>query len=196
MTSPPRHLKNSVACKHCGELKVPGGALVAHERACGTGGKTSTRRRRSRYREIFFAYNGPGPYDCYFKCGEPVKFQEVIVHHIDEDFTNDEPFNLAPAHRTCHNGHHFAELWATRREELMASPTRGNYGPRPEEYKKRMSEQHKSKGHRPTPEAIEKARLANTGKTRSEEARRNISQGRKAAKERRNAQQEVMPNGE
>jgi hypothetical protein len=196
MTSAPRRLKNSSPCKHCGELKVPGGALVAHERACGTGGKTSTRRRRTRYREVFFAYNGPGPYECYFNCGSVVEFHEIVVHHIDEDFTNDIHTNLSGAHRTCHNGHHFTELWATRREELMSSPTRGNYGPKSEEQKKMLSEGHKRKGYRPTAEAIEKARIVNTGKTRSEETRRKISEGRKAAKERRNAQKGVMPNGD
>lgn len=151
-------LANSKECSHCGEYFVPGGAYASHTQSCASGGKK--RRKRTRYRELFFAHNGPGPYICYFGCGEPVTFQEVIVHHTDDDFTNDSITNLAPAHRVCHNGHHFTELWAERREELLGSPTRGNRKPHSEETKRKISETKKARSQAPTQEARDKAALA------------------------------------
>lgn len=58
---------------------------------------------RSRY--TFFAAYGFGPYECFF-CREPVPFESVWVHHIDEDQGNDHPYNLAASHPPCHNGFH------------------------------------------------------------------------------------------
>jgi hypothetical protein len=58
-----------------------------------------------KYREIFFAHNGTGPYPCRF-CAEEVSMEEVLVHHVDDDHTNGAPENLAAAHRICHTGHH------------------------------------------------------------------------------------------
>ena len=169
-------LTNSVACKYCGELKVPGGALVSHEKACANGG--SKKRRRSKYREIFFAHNGPGPYICFF-CQQNVIFDEVIVHHVNHNETDNRLENLKPCHRLCHNGYHFKELWKENPEKLMSSETRGHRVPHSEETRKNLSESHKNKGHRPSDEAIEKAASVNRGKPRSEETKRKISEGHK-----------------
>jgi hypothetical protein len=57
------------------------------------------------YREVF-AHNGPGPYTCYFGCGEQVTMEEVNVHHIDENRDNAAPSNLAAAHESCHMRKH------------------------------------------------------------------------------------------
>jgi len=79
-------------------------------------------RYRQKYREIFFAYNGPGPYKCEF-CKEDVMFTEVLVHHCDEDISNNIPENLKAAHRRCHGRHHMknpkelAKLAANKRKE-------------------------------------------------------------------------------
>lgn len=100
-----------------------------HVRACGNG-----KRRRTNYREIFFAYNGPGPYSCFF-CQESVTMLEVIVHHIDEDHTNDAIDNLSPAHGGCHAGHHFSDLWARNRKTMSEHPTRGHRTPHSQETK-------------------------------------------------------------
>jgi len=170
------------ACRHCGEFIVRGGALASHERACANGG--SERRRRSRYREMFFAANGMGPYACWF-CGGEVTFALVVVHHIDGDHTNDVVSNLTAAHRSCHNGHHFKELWAERRDEMSQKLSERPRNPWSEEAKKRMSEHHKAAGHRPSPEAVAKAIELNRGSTRSPEVRKNISEGRKRAAEKR-----------
>lgn len=169
-------LVNSIPCKYCGELKVPGGALIAHEKACANGG--SKRRRRSQYREIFFAHNGAGPYECFF-CSEPVQFQEVIVHHEDHNEINNDLTNLKPCHRLCHNSHHFKDLWATNKEELLSSETRGHRVPHSEETKSQISEGHKQKGHRPSDDAIAKAAELNRGKPRSAEVRAKISESHK-----------------
>lgn len=151
-------LRNSQECPHCSDFFVPGGAYASHVNACADGGKT--RRKRTRYRELFFAHNGAGPYECYFQCGSLVTFDEVIVHHKDDDFTNDAVANLAPAHRVCHNGHHFKELWAERRPELLASQTRGHRTPHSEETRRKISETKKSRGQAPTQDARDKALLA------------------------------------
>lgn len=65
-----------------------------------------------RPREIFFAYNGPGPYGCCF-CDEPVSLQDwgnhgaaLSIHHVDEDRGNNGVENLAPCHKRCHTRHH------------------------------------------------------------------------------------------
>lgn len=57
------------------------------------------------YVYVFFAHNGPGPYDCCF-CETPVTMDEVVVHHDDEDRSNDDPSNLKPAHVSCHHTYH------------------------------------------------------------------------------------------
>jgi len=176
-------------CSFCGEYFVPGGALYSHEKACANGG--AKRRRRTKYREIFFANNGPGPYTCSF-CEKPAIFDEVIVHHQDHDETNNDLTNLKACHRICHNSHHFKDLWSEKSDELLASKTRGHRVPHSEETKRRMSAENKTKGYRPKPEAIAKAAEVNRGTPRSAETRAKISEGhkrRKAAK----AAQEVMP---
>lgn len=67
----------------------------------------------SRYTEIFYAYNGPGPYPCYL-CKEDVftpwdrkhdpknRVDELTIHHIDNDHHNNSPENLTAMHGGCH----------------------------------------------------------------------------------------------
>ena len=57
------------------------------------------------YREIFFAYNGPGPWPCDF-CKKEVLAVDLDIHHRDGDHSNDNPENLVAAHRSCHASHH------------------------------------------------------------------------------------------
>ena len=57
---------------------------------------------RQIHREVFFAFNGPGPYPC-FGCGEELSFyEEFCIHHIDEDHENNIPENLTVMHAGCH----------------------------------------------------------------------------------------------
>jgi hypothetical protein len=69
-------------------------------------------RRSYVYVRVFFAHNGPGPYEC-FACGEEVELPEVTVHHLDHNPFNNDLANLAPAHKACHSGYHSRERWAT-----------------------------------------------------------------------------------
>lgn len=63
------------------------------------------------YREIFFAHNGMGPFDCVF-CGEaadptiPWSRKALVVHHQDENPQNNEVQNLVAAHHGCHVSAH------------------------------------------------------------------------------------------
>lgn len=168
---------NEAVCKHCGRTVIRGGALVAHEKSCASGGPK--KRQRTRYREIFFAYNGVGPYACYF-CGDDVSFDSIVVHHIDENETNNSVENLVATHRVCHNGHHFKTLWKEKRDQMLASPTRGHRTKHSEATKNNLSKTMKEKGHKPSEEARELARLVNTGSHRSEETKLKISRAHKA----------------
>lgn len=187
-----RVLKNSIPCRFCGVLKVPGGALVSHERSCGSGGPI--KRKRSQYRELFFAHNGVGPYKCSFDCGSLVLFEEAVIHHKNGDHTDNSIDNLEAAHRLCHNGHHLRELWNDRRDDMLSGEARGHRVPHSEETKKQISDKKKSLDQKPSDEAREKARLKNLGTPRSEETKKRISNGHKARRALR--AQEVMPHGE
>lgn len=178
---------NSIPCKHCGELKVPGGALAAHEKSCNNGG--SKKRKRTKYRELFLAHNGVGPYTCYFDCKIKVLFEELIVHHVDGNHTNNDLKNLVPCHRICHNSYHFKELWSEKKDVLLESDTRGHRVPHSEETKKYISESHKANGVAPTKEAIQKAAKVNTGSKRSKLAKDKMS---KYAKNRTREHQEKL----
>lgn len=63
------------------------------------------RAQERKYREIFFAHNGPGPYTC-DECGEEVDFWTVLIHHKNHDENDHRLENLVPAHRGCHTAHH------------------------------------------------------------------------------------------
>lgn len=148
--------------------------MASHVKACTSPGGLK-KRRRSRYREIFFAHNGPGPYSCFFECGKEVTFEEVIVHHVDHDESNNSIDNLVPAHRSCHNQYHFTILWNERRDELLESQTRGHRTPHTEESRRKMSETHKARGNQPSAEARELARQKNLGGTRDETTKQKMS---------------------
>lgn len=95
------------------------------------------------HREVFFAYNGPGPFTC-FDCGKDVVMEEVHVHHRDNDKTNNEPNNLAAAHPDCHS--RFTNLGRKERPEVVKRRVDAIRG-RP------LSEEHKAKLRGPKPDA-------------------------------------------
>lgn len=66
------------------------------------------KRKRERYRQIFFDAYGPGPWACY-GCHEPVAKDESYIHHIDGDHFNDVINNLAAMHSGCHTTLHNLE---------------------------------------------------------------------------------------
>jgi len=81
--------------------------------------------RRRLHRELFFAHNGPGPYDC-FHCHTEVDFSSVTVHHVDDDHDNNAIENLVPMHNGCHRQYH-----ATKRVGVKRGPNKKKY-PTPE----------------------------------------------------------------
>lgn len=131
------YYSETVECPKCSRKLVAGGAYASHFRHC-TGQPKQT-RNRSRYREVFFAYNGVGPYACAF-CDEQVDFDVVTVHHLDHDHTNDDPENLAAAHKGCHNSHHFFDMWDSYKDRKvgLASPKAGHRKPHSEETKQKL----------------------------------------------------------
>ena len=58
------------------------------------------------HREVFLMHNDPDPWVC-FGCGEPVSHEQLHVHHIDEDRSNQDPANLVAVHIGCHTRLHF-----------------------------------------------------------------------------------------
>lgn len=56
---------------------------------------------RREYQKIFITERGPGPWKC-FGCEELVYYDELLVHHKDEDRENNSIRNLAPMHSGCH----------------------------------------------------------------------------------------------
>lgn len=72
------------------------------------------------YRELFFAVNGLGPFECCF-CEEALQLSEVTVHHVDHDPHNCVAENLAPAHYKCHIRHHKTEWWASGKKPKVHS---------------------------------------------------------------------------
>ena len=73
--------------------------------------------------KVFIAHNGPGPWSCFF-CTNDVMLQEVTVHHIDHDHSNNDPMNLVASHFGCHSRHHATGRTKSERERLRISSTR------------------------------------------------------------------------
>lgn len=68
------------------------------------------RRRPRRTRRVFLSSNGPGPWLC-CHCDEMIhelgqSSLRGVIHHVDEDVTNDDPANLEVMHHRCHLEHH------------------------------------------------------------------------------------------
>lgn len=119
------------------------------------------RAEQEGYRRVFVAAHGPWPHSCFF-CGEPVSGRTIpfdsaaaVVHHLDGDHSNDDPANLAAAHRRCHSAYHVREWW--KDPEYRAKMVAAN------------------RGRRHSPEAIERMREAHRGERRSPETRAKLS---------------------
>lgn len=81
--------------------------------------------KRNRYRchRIFLDANGPGPWRCY-GCSKPVI--KLLVHHLDEDPSNDMPLNLVAMHRPCHQRlHQFGKQRTAEHRQAMSESQRG-----------------------------------------------------------------------
>jgi len=169
-----------VECDCCGDWFKGNRGLAVHQIHCdGTPRSEKGIRVRYRYREKFFAWLGPGPYQCFF-CEKEVEFDIVIIHHIDHDRANDDLENLAPCHPGCHTKHHMAKWWVgkTHTPEHRARVAAAKTGLTiPPEVRAKISAAHIGKTlsaeHR---EAIGRA---TRGKPKTEEHKRKIAEGHK-----------------
>jgi 5-methylcytosine-specific restriction endonuclease McrA len=57
------------------------------------------------YRKRFFEAHGLGPFTC-FDCHKPIELDDVLVHHVDLNHSNNVLENLVPAHSKCHLSYH------------------------------------------------------------------------------------------
>jgi hypothetical protein len=92
-------------------------------------------------RKVYVETHGAFPHACAF-CGELADVgpryrpRSAVVHHVDEDRTNDDPANLAVAHWACHQRYHktgnrFASVLrgrplAQEHRAAIAAAARGN----------------------------------------------------------------------
>jgi hypothetical protein len=177
-------------CSTCGGSYRSASALTQHQKKCD--GVDRTRRKRSRYREIFFAINGIGPYPC-AACGTDVTFDVVQVHHKNEDELDDDPDNLIAMHAECHTRKHMSQYWRGKthsedhRQKVSAAKTGLTHS---DETKKKLSEKARK---RPPASAETRAKIskANKGKIVSPETRARMS----AAMKQRHADKRAQPEG-
>lgn len=84
----------------------------------------------SRFRDVFFAANGFGPWPCFF-CNQRVGFDDICVHHVGHDRRDGRPENLKPSHRGCHTAHHSkGRPWSEESREMARKTHTGRPGPR------------------------------------------------------------------
>lgn len=81
--------------------------------------------RSYRYVRIFLDTHGPFPHPCNF-CGGVIPAyggrsgESAVIHHLDHDHLNDDPVNLAAAHRRCHAEHHGEDISDEVRVKISA----------------------------------------------------------------------------
>lgn len=162
-------------CEKCGGTYRSASALTRHTTRCD--GVDRTRRKRSRYREIFFATYGFGPYPC-DGCEGDVSFDEVQVHHKDEDETNDAIENLIAMHPACHTRRHMSQYWKgkSHSEEHRRKVSRAKTGVNPtDETRKKLSESARKRAPA-SAETREKLSKASKGKVVSADTRARMSE--------------------
>jgi hypothetical protein len=154
-------------------------------------------RDSRRYREIFFANYGVGPFDC-FGCQLKVTFEDVTIHHLDLNHDNNVVENFAPMHSKCHTRYHAnlrrgkkrgpnARFWLHKQtpEQLEANRVAHLGLKHSDETKKKIADAHRGKVH--SLEHIEKNRLGHLGSKRSLETRQRMSDAAKLRWERQRA---------
>lgn len=177
-------------CEKCGGTYRSASALTQHKKRCD--GTDRTRRKRSRYREIFFATYGFGPYPC-DECGANVSFDDVMVHHKNEDDTDDAITNLVAMHTSCHTKRHMSQYWKGKkhskehRRKVAESKTGLKHS---DETKKKLSDAAKK---RAPASAATRAKIskAHKGRVVSPETRARMS----AAMKKRHAEKRAETDG-
>lgn len=131
------------------------------------------------YHHVFFAVYGIGPWECMF-CREQVVLEQLHVHHIDHDDTNNLSGNLAPTHGKCHHRHHFKITKSAEHRKALA-----------ESHKRspRVAAARAARKNVPPPDDVRRSRQlgliayyarqrASAGQAMSSEARENMRLGR------------------
>ena len=86
------------------------------------------RRNPGRAKRVFLEANGDAPWACGY-CGGPVYEMghgglNGLIHHVDEDPTNDVPKNLVMMHDLCHMRHHKGGKVGNRKGAVVTAETR------------------------------------------------------------------------
>jgi hypothetical protein len=86
------------------------------------------RRNHGRAKRTFLKVNSKGPWICAY-CTDVVtelglKTQQGVIHHVDEDPTNDVPTNLVVMHNICHIRHHKADKLGNRKGATVSQDVR------------------------------------------------------------------------
>jgi len=106
-------------------------------------------RQRLHYEFVFAEAHGAGPHDCYF-CTRVIE-GTLVIHHLDHNPTNDEPWNLAPSHLGCHVSYHLHCAWSLGRRVRPENFVHDV--PHTDEAKRKMSASQRAAGNAPSMEA-------------------------------------------
>ena len=78
----------------------------------------SERGQNRVYRQIFRDEHGDGPYTCTYEfCPDRRMVDLEVVHHVDEDPSNNKLSNLQPMHTDCHSKYHHIGLVHTETDK-------------------------------------------------------------------------------
>lgn len=83
--------------------------------------------RAYEHRVVFYDANGEGPFQCHV-CNDEIGWDTMHVDHLDDDPTNNQIANLAPACPTCNQGRGYHKMKRTCR--LVRSTTWVTWGGR------------------------------------------------------------------
>jgi NUMOD3 motif len=128
------------------------------------------------YRKQFLARTEPGPWRCY-GCKKIMRDpSEFVIHHVDEDRTNNKHSNLKAMHRHCHKSmHHSGKIVSEETKTKVRAALSGH--PVSDDTKAKI--RRAMLGRKLSAETKAKISAARRGKTISEETRANMSQAQR-----------------
>lgn len=125
-------------------------------------------REQRGYRRVFIMEFGAWPHPCHF-CGDevdghtvPLDSTAAVVHHVDEDRSNNSRENLVPCHKGCHDRHHHTgRVMSPESRAKLSAAIMGH--PVTPEVRVKLSAANKGRPMRPqTREALRRANIGNT----------------------------------